>query len=45
LAAGLPRSNRVDPRRLNGRDRDRLKSAFKSINALNWLLQNALSSV
>ncbi|CAA7612844.1 DUF294 nucleotidyltransferase-like domain-containing protein [Magnetospirillum sp. SS-4] len=45
LADGLPLSNRIDPKRLQPRDRDRLKQAFKTINALNWVMQNALSSV
>jgi CBS domain-containing protein len=45
LGAGLPRSNRVDPKHLNGRDRDTLKGTFKSINAMNYVLKNAMSSV
>jgi CBS domain-containing protein len=45
LADGLPLSNRIDPKRLQPRDRDRLKQSFKTINALNWVMQNALSSV
>jgi signal-transduction protein with cAMP-binding, CBS, and nucleotidyltransferase domain len=45
LGEGLPLSNRIDPKRLRNLDRDRLKQAFKSINALNWEMQNALSAV
>ncbi|CAA7626433.1 DUF294 nucleotidyltransferase-like domain-containing protein [Magnetospirillum sp. UT-4] len=45
LAAGLPLSNRIDPKRLGKADRARLKGAFKSINALTWVMQNALSTV
>jgi CBS domain-containing protein len=44
LADGLQLSNRIDPKRLRPVDRDRLKLAFKSLNALNWEMQNALSS-
>lgn len=44
-AAGLPITNRVDPKRLRPHERARLKEAFKSINALGWLMQNALSTV
>jgi len=44
LAAGLALSNRIDPKRLRSLDRDRLKQAFKAINALNWEMQNALSN-
>lgn len=43
IGAGLTLSNRIDPKRLRSVDRDRLKQAFKSINALNWEMQNALS--
>lgn len=43
LEAGLPLSNRIDPKRLRPRDRERLKEAFKAINALNWIMQNALA--
>lgn len=45
LEAGIPLSNKVDPKRLKPQDRDRLKQAFKSINALNSVLESALSSV
>ncbi|MBF0325812.1 putative nucleotidyltransferase substrate binding domain-containing protein [Magnetospirillum moscoviense] len=45
LAAGIPTSNRIDPKRLAPDDRDRLKQTFKTINALNWVMKNALSSV
>jgi CBS domain-containing protein len=45
LAAGIPTSNRIDPKRLAPADRDRLKQTFKTINALNWVMKNALSSV
>lgn len=44
LADGLALSNRIDPKRLRNAERDRLKQAFKSINALNWEMRNALSS-
>lgn len=43
--AGIPLSNRIDPKRLSTEDRNRLKDCFKSINSLGWVLQNALSSV
>ncbi|CAA7623787.1 putative signal transduction protein [Magnetospirillum sp. LM-5] len=45
LAAGIATSNRIDPKRLAPDDRDRLKQTFKTINALNWVMKNALSSV
>ncbi|MBI2235514.1 MAG: CBS domain-containing protein [Magnetospirillum sp.] len=44
-AAGIPLTSRVDPKRLTSGDRDRLKAAFKSLNALIWLMRNALSGV
>ncbi|EME72008.1 putative signal transduction protein [Paramagnetospirillum caucaseum] len=43
LAAGLPLSNAIDPKRLKSGDRDRLKQAFKAINALMWSMKNSLS--
>lgn len=43
LSAGRPIGNRIDPKRLKPADRDRLKQAFKAVNALNWLLKNSLS--
>ena len=45
MEAGIAPSNRVDPKRLSGNDRDRLKQAFKAINALNAVMETALSSL
>lgn len=43
LAAGMRPGNAVDPKRLRPSDRDRLKQAFKAVNALNWSMANSLS--
>ncbi len=43
--AGLPISNRIDPKRLSADQRSRLKDGFRSINSLAWLMGNALSTV
>lgn len=45
LDGGIVLSNRIDPKRLPPPDRDRLKQAFKAINALNQVLESALSSL
>lgn len=44
-ALGIPISNRIDPKRLRPADRARLKEAFKTVNALTWVMNNALSTV
>lgn len=45
MDGGIVPSNRIDPKRLSANDRDRLKQAFKSINALNQVMESALSSL
>jgi len=44
IAAGEAPGNRIDPKRLAPHERQRLKESFKEINALNWILENALST-
>lgn len=44
LDAGIPISNRVDPRLLTKADRAQLKAALKSLSSLHWVLSNALST-
>lgn len=43
--AGLPVSNRIDPKTMRPHERRRLKEAFKHINGLTWVMKNALSTV
>lgn len=43
--AGIKLSNRIDPKRLAPADRAHLKDAFKSINALGWVIQSATSTL
>jgi signal-transduction protein with cAMP-binding, CBS, and nucleotidyltransferase domain len=43
--AGVKLSNRIDPKRLAPETRDRLKDAFKRINALGWVMQSATSTL
>lgn len=45
IKAGAALSNRIDPGRFRPHERRRLKQAFKDINALTWVMQNALSTV
>jgi CBS domain-containing protein len=45
LEAGLAPSNKIDPSALSGGEKARLKSGFKQIHALGWVLQHALSSL
>ncbi|HSV28712.1 MAG TPA: putative nucleotidyltransferase substrate binding domain-containing protein, partial [Candidatus Omnitrophota bacterium] len=42
---GAALSNRIDPKRFRPHERRQLKQAFKNINALTWVMQNALSTV
>lgn len=45
VKAGAALSNRIDPKRFRPHERRQLKQAFKNINALTWVMQNALSTV
>jgi signal-transduction protein with cAMP-binding, CBS, and nucleotidyltransferase domain len=42
---GLALSNRVDPKIMSRAERSYLKDGFKRLNALAWVMQNALSTV
>lgn len=44
MGAGIPISNRIDPRLLPRDERSQLKDTLKSLSNLNWVLGNALSS-
>lgn len=44
LAETIPLSNRIDPKRMPEDERHRLKEAFRSLGALHWVLNNALST-
>ncbi len=45
LKNGLAISNRVDPKIMSRAERSYLKDGFKRLNALAWVMQNALSTV
>jgi signal-transduction protein with cAMP-binding, CBS, and nucleotidyltransferase domain len=45
LSMGKRTSNKISPRDLTRVERKRLKTGFKQVQALSWMLQNALSSV
>jgi CBS domain-containing protein len=44
LADNIPLSNRIEPKRMPEDERHRLKDVFKSLGALHWVLNNALST-
>lgn len=45
LRNGIELSNRVDPKIMSRAERAYLKDGFKRLNALAWVMQNALSTV
>lgn len=45
MEAGIKPTGRLDPRKLSPTERGSLRSAFRAIKALHWVLENALSSV